>query len=57
MTIQGRCNLVKTGWARPQILTTSTISTYKLLEFCNFEGILPLIPEKLGGQMPTLPTQ
>ena len=35
---QGRRNLVKTGWAKPQILTTSTVATYKLHPFCNFEG-------------------
>ena len=27
LNLQGRRNLVKTGWARPQILTTSTVST------------------------------
>ena len=35
---QGRRNLVKFGWARPQILTTFTLSTKKLQKLCNFEG-------------------
>ena len=48
MGVQGRRNLVKTGWARPQILTTSTIGISKLDEFCNLDGFFASDLKKTG---------
>ena len=38
--LQGCRNFVKTGWARSQILTTSTVGAYTLHDFCHFEGFI-----------------
>ena len=35
----GQCNIVKTGWARPKVLTTFTVGTNKLHEFSIFKGL------------------
>ena len=48
MGVQGRRNLVKTGWARPQILTTSTIGISKLDKFCNLDGFFASDLKKTG---------
>ena len=54
---QGRCNLLKTGWARfnfrqhPQYIYTSCTN------FAGLRDFLPLISEKLDGQMLTFPTR
>ena len=51
-TKQGRCNLLKTGWARFNFRQHPSCTN-----FAGLRDFLPLISEKLGGQLPTLPTR